>query len=71
MLNNIKSEIKGCSFISFAKTKYFNEKEDAWLDADGIKAKINGKGFEVILPKKIEELTDRDLEAIKEKLQAL
>ena len=68
MLSSIKDEIPGCTFLSFSKTKYFNEDEGAWIKADGIQAKINGKGVELILPRKIATLTDGDLDKIKEKL---
>lgn len=69
MLQQIKSQISGCTFLSFSKTKYYNAKEEQWLEADGILAKINGKKIELVLPKKIRELTDRDLDKIKEHLE--
>jgi len=70
MLNQIKNNT-GCSFVSFCKTKYFNEDENQWLNADAVKVKKNGKGFEIILPKKIFELTEEDLKVIENKIHEL
>lgn len=70
MLSQIKSNT-GCSFISFCKTKYFNEDENQWINVDAIKVKKNGKGFEIILPKKVFELTDKDLEVIEQKIDEI
>ena len=70
MLNKIKKNT-GCSFISFCKTKYFNEDENQWINVDAIKVKKNGKGFEIILPKKLSELTDKDLERIEQRIDEI
>lgn len=70
MLNQIKNNT-GCSFASFCKTKYFNKDENQWLNVDAIKVKKAGKGYEIILPKKIQELTDEDLKTIESKIDEL
>jgi len=70
MLNQIKNKT-GCSFISFCKTKYFNQDENQWVNVDAVKVKKNGKGFEIILPKKVFELTDKDLEVIEQRINEI
>jgi hypothetical protein len=70
MLNQIKNNTR-CSFVSFCKTKYFNVDENQWINADAIKVKKDGKGFEIILPKKIQELTEEDLKVIENKIYEL
>ena len=70
MLNQIKNNT-GCSFVSFCKTKYFNADENQWIDADAIKVKKGGKGFEIILPKKAQELTKEDFKVIEKRIYDL
>ena len=70
MLNQIKNNT-GCSFVSFCKTKYFNKDENQWINSDAIKVKKGGKGYEIVLPKKVQELTDEDLKVIEKKIYEL